>query len=58
VGGVVVKVRRRVLRLLERRGYSPDAEAAPDPLAEGSPVADPAQPPPPSAAHLFADMLA
>ena len=37
VGRVVVTVRRRVLRLLERRGYG-DAEAARDPLAEESPV--------------------
>ena len=35
---MVVTVRRRVLRLLERRGYGPDAEAAQDPLVEESPV--------------------
>jgi len=38
VGRVVVTVRKRVLRLLERRGYGPDAEAAQDPLVEESPV--------------------
>ncbi len=38
VARVVVTVRTRVLRLLERRGYRADAEAAQDPLVEESPV--------------------
>ena len=35
---MVVTVRKRVLRLLERRGYGPDAEAARDPLVDEFPV--------------------
>ena len=38
VGRVVVTVRRRVLRLLARRGFAPDVEAVRDPLGETSPV--------------------
>ncbi len=38
VARVVMTVRRRVLRLLARRGYGQDAGAAPDLLAEESPV--------------------
>ena len=38
VGRVVVTVRRRVLRLLARRGFAPEVGAARDPLVEASPV--------------------
>jgi hypothetical protein len=38
VGRLVITVRRRVLRLLDRRGYGRDPEGAGDPLAEESPV--------------------
>ena len=37
-GRVIATVRRRVLRLLTRRGFAPDVEAVRDPLVEESPV--------------------